>query len=62
MLQINKLYKMGVLLKLLLILICLMDNNKANDLVSLAMVNPDASLGDLMASGITANNTSIRPE
>lgn len=39
-----------------------MDNNKANDLVSLAMVNPDASLGDLMASGITANNTSIRPE
>jgi hypothetical protein len=39
-----------------------MENNKANDLVSLAMVNPDASLGDLMASGITANNTSIRPE
>jgi hypothetical protein len=47
---------------MLINLICLMENNKANDLVSLAMVNPDASLGDLMASGITANNTSIRPE
>lgn len=39
-----------------------MDNSKSNDLVSLAMVNPDASLGDLMASGITASNTSVRPE
>ena len=39
-----------------------MATNKTNDLVSLAMVNPDASINDLIASGITAANTNIRPE
>nr|DAR62455.1 MAG TPA: hypothetical protein [Bacteriophage sp.] len=38
-----------------------MDNNK-NDLVSLIMMNPEASVNDLLASGVNASNTSVRSE
>ena len=37
-----------------------MDNK--NDILALAMYNPQASVADLLANGITAENTTIHPE
>ena len=37
-----------------------MDNK--NDILALAMYNPQASVVDLLANGITAENTTIHPE
>ena len=37
-----------------------MDNK--NDILAIAMYNPQASIGDLLANGITAENTTIHPE